>query len=351
MLISMKLSTSLPYAGDIKRAARQVHDLEAAGIDLIWVAEAYGFDAVSVLGYLAGQTETVELGAGILPIYTRTPTLLAMTAAGLDELSDGRFVLGLGASGPQVIEGFHGVPYDRPIARTREIIDICRTVWAREAPLTHDGDAYQVPLPADRGTGLGKPLKIIAHPKRAHIPVHVAALGEKNVAMTAEVADGWLPLFYLPERADAVFGASLAAGAAKRATDLGPLEVTAGGIACVGEPDEAKAALDTYARPMTALYVGGMGAKGRNFYNTLVQRYGYEAEAAEIQDLYLSGQKTEAAAAIPDDLLELTNLCGSPGFVQERLAAYRDAGVTIMNVTPVSPDPVKLVEQLRGWLD
>ena len=240
------------------------------GIDLIWVAEAYGFDAVSVLGYLAGQTETVELGAGILPIYTRTPTLLAMTAAGLDELSDGRFVLGLGASGPQVIEGFHGVPYDRPIARTREIIDICRTVWAREAPLTHDGDAYQVPLPPDRGTGLGKPLKIIAHPKRAHIPVHVAALGEKNVAMTAEVADGWLPLFYLPERADAVFGASLAAGAAKRATDLGPLEVTAGGIACVGEPDEAKAALDTYARPMTALYVGGMGAKGRNFYNTLV---------------------------------------------------------------------------------
>ena len=346
----MKLSTSLPYAGNIKQAMRQVHDLESAGLDLVWIAEAYGFDAVSLLGYLAAQTETVELGAGILPIYTRTPTLLAMTAAGLDELSDGRFVLGLGASGPQVIEGFHGVPYDRPIARDREIIDICRTVWAREAPLTYSGAAYQVPLPPEQGTGLGKPLKIIAHPKRAHIPVHVAALGEKNVALAAEVADGWLPLFYLPERADTVFGESIAAGTAKRAAELGPLDITAGGIVCIGEPDETKAALDTFARPVTALYVGGMGAKGRNFYNTLVQRYGYEAEAAEIQDLYLSGQKAEAAAAIPDDLLELTNLCGSPGFVQERLAAYREAGVTIMNVTPIGPDPVKLVEQLKGWM-
>jgi F420-dependent oxidoreductase-like protein len=346
----MKLSTSLPYAGNVKQAMRQVQDLESAGLDLVWIAEAYGFDAVSLLGYLAAQTETVELGAGILPIYTRTPTLLAMTAAGLDELSDGRFVLGLGASGPQVIEGFHGVPYDRPIARTREIIDICRTVWAREAPLTYSGAAYQVPLPPERGTGLGKPLKIIAHPKRAHIPVHVAALGEKNVALAAEVADGWLPLFYLPERADAVFGASLDAGASRRAADLGPLDVTAGGIVCIGEPDETRAALDTFARPVTALYVGGMGAKGRNFYNTLVQRYGYEAAAAEIQDLYLSGQKAEAAAAIPDDLLELTNLCGSPGFVKERLAAYREAGVTIMNVTPIGADPVKLIEQLKGWM-
>jgi F420-dependent oxidoreductase-like protein len=349
MLDSMKLSTSLPYAGNIKEAVRQVHDLESAGVDLVWVAEAYGFDGVSVLGYLAAATETVGLGAGILPIYSRTPTLLAMTAAGLDELSDGRFVLGIGASGPQVIEGFHGVPYDRPLTRTREIIEICRTVWAREAPLTHDGAAYHVPLPPGEGTGLGKPLKIITHPKRARIPIHVAALGEKNVALAAEVADGWLPLFYLPERAGAVFGASLATGASKRAADLGPLEITAGGIACIGEPDEVKGALDALARPMTALYVGGMGAKGRNFYNTLVQRYGYEAKAAEIQDLYLSGKKAEAAAAIPDDLLELTNLCGSPGFVRERIAAYREAGVTVMNVTPIGPDPVKVVEQLKSW--
>jgi F420-dependent oxidoreductase-like protein len=345
----MRLSTSLPYAGNIKDAVARVRDLAAAGIDLVWVAEAYGFDAVSVLGYLAAQTETVELGSGILPIYTRTPTLMAMTAAGLDELSDGRFVLGLGASGPQVVEGFHGVPYDRPVGRTREIVEICRAVWAREAPLTHAGAAYQVPLPAGEGTGLGKPLKIITHPKRAHIPVHIAALGEKNVALSAEIADGWLPFLFLPDRSDAVFGPALAAGRAKRAPELGPLDIVAGGFVAIGEPDEAKAALDTYARPMAALYVGGMGAKGHNFYNTLAQRYGYEAEAAEVQDLYLSGKKVEAAAAVPDDFLELTNLCGPPGFVQERIAAFRDAGVTTLNVTPVGPDPVRIVEQLKAW--
>ena len=345
----MRLSTSLPYAGNIKDAVARVRDLASAGIDLVWVAEAYGFDAVSVLGYLAAQTETLELGSGILPIYTRTPTLMAMTAAGLDELSDGRFVLGLGASGPQVVEGFHGVPYDRPVARTREIVEICRAVWAREAPLTHDGAAYQVPLPAGEGTGLGKPLKIITHPKRAHIPVHIAALGEKNVALSAEIADGWLPFLFLPDRSDAVFGPALAAGREKRAPDLGPLDIVAGGVVAIGEPDEAKAALDTYARPMAALYVGGMGAKGHNFYNTLAQRYGYEAEAAEVQDLYLSGKKVEAAAAVPDDFLELTNLCGPPGFVQERIAAFRDAGVTTLNVTPVGPDPVRVVEQLKAW--
>jgi F420-dependent oxidoreductase-like protein len=346
----VEIATTLPYAGNIKQAMRQMHDLESAGLDLVWVAEAYGFDAVSLLGYLAAVTETVKLGSGILPIYTRTPTLTAMTAAGLDELSDGRFVLGLGASGPQVVEGFHGVPYDRPIGRTREIVEICRTVWAREAPLVHDGAAYHVPLPAGQGTGLGKPLKIIAHPKRARIPVHIAALGEKNVALAAEIADGWLPFLFLPDRAPAVFGDALAAGQAKRAADLGPLDIAAGGVACIGDADEARAAIDEYARPMAALYIGGMGAKGQNFYNSLVQRYGYEAEAAVVQDLYLAGKKAEAAAAVPDDLLERINLCGPPGFVQERIAAFREAGVTILNVIPVGPEPAKVVEQLKTWV-
>jgi F420-dependent oxidoreductase-like protein len=339
----------LPYAGDIKRAARQVHDLEAAGIDLIWVAEAYGFDAVSVLGYLAGQTETVELGAGILPIYTRTPTLLAMTAAGLDELSDGRFVLGLGASGPQVIEGFHGVPYDRPLQRTREIIEVCRTVWAREAPLTHDGAVFHIPLPEGQGTGLGKALKIINHPVRPRIPIWVASLGEKNVAMTAEVADGWLPIFFVPEKVKEVFGPSLAEGTARRDPSLGSLQIAAGGLFAIG--DEADVApLRELSRPMLALYIGGMGAKGRNFYNALARRYGYEREAEEIQDLYLAGKKNEAAAKVPAELLEATTLCGPEGYLKERIAALAEAGITHLNVTPVGSDPVAMVERLRSWV-
>jgi len=337
------------YAGGFKESARQVSDLEKAGLDLVWVAEAYGFDGVSLMGYLAALTDRIQIGAGILPLYTRTPTLLAMTAAGVDALSDGRFVLGLGASGPQVIEGFHGVPYDKPLARTREIVDICRKVWAREERLTNDGPLYPLPLPEGRGTGLGKPLKIIAHPVRPRIPIYVAALGEKNVELTAEVADGWLPLFFLPERAKEVFGASLDAGAPKRSAELGPLEICAGGIACIGEPAETKAVLDMAARPIAALYIGGMGAKGKNFYNALVQRYGYEAEAAEIQELYLAGKKEEAAAKVPDELLELTNLCGSPGFVQERIAAFAEAGVTVLNITPVGADPVTITEQLKAW--
>jgi F420-dependent oxidoreductase-like protein len=341
----------LSYAGGFKESARRVADLERAGLDLVWVAEAYGFDAVSLMGYLAALTERVQIGSGILPLYTRTPTLLAMTAAGVDALSDGRCVLGLGASGPQVIEGWHGVPYDKPLARTREIVEICRKVWAREDRLTHPGPLYPLPLPEGQGTGLGKPLKSIAHPVRSRIPVYVAALGTKNVELTAEIADGWLPLFFLPEKVADVFGPSLGAGAERRSADLAPLEICAGGLAFVGEPEEAKRVLDTFARPMAALYIGGMGAKGRNFYNALVQRYGYEAEAAEIEELYLDGKKDEAAALVPDELLERTNLCGSPGFVKERIAAFREAGATVLNVTPASPDPVGLIEQLRGWVD
>jgi F420-dependent oxidoreductase-like protein len=341
----------LSYAGGFKESARRVADLERAGLDLVWIAEAYGFDGVSLMGYVAAVTERVQIGSGILPLYSRTPTLLAMTAAGVDALSDGRFVLGVGASGPQVIEGWHGVAYDKPLARTREIVDICRKVWAREDRLTNDGPLYPLPLPEGQGTGLGKPLKIIAHPVRPRIPIYNAALGEKNVALTAEICDGWLPLFFLPEKVKDVFGPSLDAGAAKRSPDLGPLDICAGGIAFVGEKDEAKGVLDMFARPTAALYIGGMGAKGRNFYNALVTRYGYEAEAAEIQDLYLAGKKAEAAALVPDELLELTNLCGPASFVQERIAAFREAGVTVLNVTPASPDPVALTEQLKSWIE
>jgi F420-dependent oxidoreductase-like protein len=343
----MRLSTQLNYAGGIKEAAEQVIAMEQGGLDQIWVAEAYSFDAVSTMGYLAARTERVEIASGILPIYTRTPTLLAMTAAGLDNLSDGRAILGLGASGPQVIEGFHGVPYDKPLGRTREIIDVCRQVWKRQR-VVHDGASYHIPLPEGQGTGLGKPLKLINHPVRNEIPIYVASLGPKNVAMTAEKADGWLPLFYIPEKANDVWGDDLAAGAAKRDPELGPLEVVAGGLLAIGDGQEG---VREFSRPMTALYVGGMGAKGRNFYNDLVKRYGYEAEAEAIQDLYLDGQKDEAAALVPEELLASTSLCGSEGYIKERLAAYKESGVTVLNITPVGPDPVKMVEQVKGWIE
>src|SRR3546814_274737 len=342
----MQLSSQLSYSDGFQESADQVVAYEQAGLDMVWVAEAYGYDAVSQMGYLAAKTSTVKIASGILPIYTRTPTLLAMSAAGIDALSDGRCILGLGASGPQVIEGFHGVKYDRPLGRTREIIEICRQVWQR-GRVVHDGKGYKLARPEDQGTALGKALKMITHPVRSSIPIYVASLGPKNVEMTAELADGWLPLFYLPEKASDVWGADLAAGAAKRSADLGPLEIVAGGLLSVGEGAEA---MREMSRPMVALYVGGMGAKGKNFYNDLVCRYGFEEEAAKIQDLYLDGKKKEAAELVPDALLEAMTLCGSEGYVKERIAAYKESGVTVLNVTPIGPDPVKLIEQVKTWV-
>jgi F420-dependent oxidoreductase-like protein len=343
----MKLSTSVAYTGDPKKAARRAKDLESAGIDMIWVAELYSFDAISILGYLAAHTERAELATGILPIYSRTPTLTAMTAAGMDAVSEGRFVLGLGTSGPQVIEGWHGVPFDKPLTRTREIIDICRLVWKRER-VVYDGDAYTLPLPPEQGTGLGKPLKIVNHPVRDDIPIYVASLGPKNVQMTAELADGWLPLFFHPEKAKDVWGPDLEVGLKARDPSRPPLEVVAGGTVSICDADTATK-IRNYGRPMTALYVGGMGARGRNFYNDLFRRYGYEQEATEIQDLYLDGKKDEAAAVVPAEFLTQTALVGDEGFVRDRIAAYKDAGVTRLSVNPVSDDPLKLVEQIKAW--
>ncbi|HEX3426818.1 MAG TPA: LLM class F420-dependent oxidoreductase [Acidimicrobiales bacterium] len=341
----MKLAVPLSYAASVKEAADQAVAFEKAGADIVWVAEAYGFDAPTQMGYLAARTERIQIGSGILPIYSRTPALLAQTAAGLDALSGGRAILGLGASGPQVIEGWHGVPYDRPLERTREIIGICRRVWRREV-LTNDG-LYPLPLPAGQGTGLGKPLKLLTHPVRPSIPIWVAALGPKNVEMTAQIADGWLPILYMPELAGRVWGEALSKGAANRAADLGALEVCAGGLVAVGDGVEG---IRDFARPSVALYVGGMGARGRNFYNTLVQRYGFEAEAARVQDLYLDGKKEEAAAAVPAELLEKTSLVGSEGYVRERIAAFKESGVTVLNVIPVDADPARLIERLKEWL-
>ena len=344
----MKLSMTLNYTGDPRAAAAQAADLERAGIDVGWVAELYSFDAVSILGYLAAKTETMELGSGILPIYSRTPTLTAMTAAGLDAVSDGRFILGIGASGPQVIEGWHGVPYDRPVGRQRELIEICRKVWRREV-VVHDGPSYQLPLPPDQGTGLGKPLKLINHPKRADIPVYIASLGPSNVAVTAEVADGWIPVFFHPGKARLVWGDTLAKGAAKRDPSLGPLEVVAGGTLAICDEHQAAKIRDG-ARATVALYVGGMGSRDQNFYNNLFCQYGYAEEAAQIQDLYLAGRKDEAMAAVPQEFLDATALVGDEGWVRDRVQAYAEAGVTRLQLTPVAGDPLATIEKVKSWL-
>jgi F420-dependent oxidoreductase-like protein len=330
----MRIGMGLNYAGGFKETVEELADFEKAGLDIVFVPEAYSFDAVSQMGYIAAKTERLEIASGILPFYSRTPTLLAMTAAGMDYVSDGRFTLGIGASGPQVIEGFHGVPYTAPLGRTREIIEICRTVWRRER-LQHQGRYYTMPLPEGQGTGLGKPLKIINRPVRADIPILVAAIGPKNVEMTAEVADAWEPIFYVPEKAGEVWGAALAAGKARRDPSLGELDVVGQASLAIG--DDVQDLLE-FGRPMAALYIGGMGARGTNFYNDLCRRYGWEKEAKEIQDLYLDGKKDEAAAKVPRELLEKMSLIGPEGHVRERLSAMKESGITTLNVTPIAGD-------------
>jgi F420-dependent oxidoreductase-like protein len=346
----MRIGLGINYAGGFKEVAAEVADLERAGLDIVFVPEAYSYDAVSALGYLAASTERVELASGILQLYTRTPTLTAMTAAGLDYVSDGRFTLGLGASGPQVIEGFHGVRYDAPIARTREVIEICRQVWRREK-LQYQGEYYEIPLPAGKGTGLGKSLKLINKPVRERIPILIAALGPKNVELAAELAEGWQPIFFLPEKAQDVWGEALAAGKANRDPALGDLEVFAGPTLAIGENIEP---LREIVKPHLALYIGGMGAKGKNFYHTLATSYGYGPQADRIQELYLAGDKEAAAKAVPDELVRDVSLIGTPGFVKERVAAFREAGVTTLNVVPIAgtaAERVKLIETLRGLVD
>ncbi len=342
----MKLFHPLMYAGNPREAADQVSALEQAGLDGVWVAEAYGFDGPTLMGYLAAKTERVEIGSGILNIYSRTPAALLQTVAGLDNVSEGRAILGLGASGPQVIEGFHGVPYDKPLARTREIVDLVRRGLRRER-LTNEG-LYPLPLTREQGaaTGLGKPLKILTRPERDRVPIFIAALTPKSVEQTAEIADGWMPHLFHPERAGQVWGEALAAGRAKRLPGLAPLQVSAGGMLAIGEGPETKELLDL-VRPLFALYVGGMGARGKNFYNDVAKAFGYEREAREIQDLYLDGKHRDAAAAVPADWLEAANLVGPASYVAERVDAFREAGVTHLSVSPVGEDPAALVAQVK----
>jgi F420-dependent oxidoreductase-like protein len=344
----VRVGMVINYDGGFSQVVDELGDFEQAGLDIVFVPEAYSFDAVSQLGFIAARTQRLELASGILPIYSRTPALTAMTAAGLDFVSGGRFTLGLGTSGPQVIEGWHGVPYDAPVGRTRELIEICRQVWRRDR-LEYHGRHYT--LPYEGGTGLGKPLKLINHPVRERIPIVIAALGPRNVSLAAELAEGWQPIFYYPEKAAGVWGAALAAGRAKRDAALGELDVIAAAPLAIGEDVTG---LREFARPLLALYIGGMGARGKNFYFDLACNFGYEDEAKRIQDAYLAGRKDEAAAFVPAELLEKTSLIGPASYIAERVAALRESGVTTLNVTPLAPthaERVIAIERMRDIAD
>lgn len=333
----------IDYAGGFAETVELIQEYERNGLQLVAIPEAYSFDAVSQLGFIAAKTENVELMSAILQVYTRTPSLTAMTAAGLDFVSGGRFILGLGVSGPQVIEGFHGVKYDAQLGRTREVIEICRQVWTRE-PLEFRGKQYTIPLTKDDGgSGLGKPLKIINKPVRSRIPISIAALGPKSVTQVAELAEGWQPLFFHPGKARDVWGASLDEGFAKRDPALGELDIQLQIAFFIGEPTPDVIAA---VRNQLALYVGGMGARDKNFYNQLACSYGYETEAKEIQDLYLSGRKAEAAAAVPDDLVDAITLIGDEDAIRRQVQALWDGGVRTLLLNPLAAEADDRVRQL-----
>ncbi len=342
----MKICTTIGFGGDPAALAKQAKDYESAGVDVLWGAEIYGYDLVSTLGYLAGQTTSAQLMTGIVNLYSRSPALLAQTAATIDALSGGRFVLGLGTSGPQVIEGWHGVPFEKPLGRTRDIVDICHKVWSGEK-VSHEGRS--VTLPLDGGTGLGKPLKFMGPTPRPDIPIALATIGPKNVELTAEIADLWQTIHFVPDRFQQVWGDSLAAGTAKRDPGKAPLQIMAGGIVALGEGEHVDLAR-MQARGLIGFYVGGMGARDKNFYNDLFKRYGWEQEAVEIQDLFLDGKRNEAFAAVPEEYIDLSALIGDEGHVRERLEVFREVGVTHLNVEPVGPDPLGTIEKVKAWV-
>jgi F420-dependent oxidoreductase-like protein len=312
-------------------------EADELGYDSVWTAEAWGSDAVSLIAWIGAKTERIGLGTAILQIPSRSPALTAMTAATLDRLSGGRLLLGLGVSGPQVVEGWHGVRYGKPLARTREAVAIVRQVLQREAPLIHDGETYQVPVQG--GTGLGKPLKLMMAPKRANVPIYLAAIGPKNVALAAEIADGWLPIFYAPQHRE-IFRDSL-----NRSPDTFDVAPTVHVV--IGDDiDRCRNAV----KPTLALYIGGMGAKGKNFYNDLARRYGYEDEAAVIQELYLDGKKKDAIAAVPDALVDDVALCGSADRIADKLHEWKDAGVTTLLCTVQDSASLRTMAAIRERL-
>ena len=315
---------------------------EEADFHSVWTAEAYGSDAVTTLTWLAAKTTRINVGTAIMQMTARVPAMTAMTAATLDMLTGGRMLLGIGASGPQVVEGWHGVVYGKPLARTREYVEILRQILKREAPLVHQGEYYQIPVPG--GTGLGKPLKLISHPLRSDIPIYIAAIGPKNVRLAAEIADGWLPVFFSPARI-AIFRESLDEGFARRADARSVEGFDIAPTVSIVMGDDVQACRDA-VKPNLALYVGGMGARGKNFYNDLARRYGYEEAAETIQNLYLAGKKAEAVAAVPDELVDEVALCGPRERIRDQLAAWRESGVKTIICGTTSVDAIRTMAEL-----
>ena len=339
----MKLGLNLAYWGFGITAAdqlRMVKEAEAAGFDSVWAAEAYGSDAATVLAWIAAQTERIRIGSAIFQMPARSPAMTAMTAATLDELSAGRMILGIGPSGPQVAEGWHGQPFGRQLQRTREYVEVLRKALARER-LEYDGEIYKLPLP----DGPGKALKLMIGPVQERIPIYIAAIGPKNTALTGEIADGWIPFLFAAEHV-AELRKPLVEGAARAGRDIddGTFEIAPTVNVCIG--DDIDAARDVM-RPFLALYVGGMGSREKNFYNAIMRRYGFEEAAAEVQDLYLSGKKQEAAEALPAEFIDSVCLVGPAERVRERLAMYRDAGVGTILATIVAPTVDERIGMIR----
>ncbi|MEU4712390.1 LLM class F420-dependent oxidoreductase [Micromonospora purpureochromogenes] len=327
----MKLGYTTGYwsSGPPAGVTEAIAEADRLGFDSVWAAEAYGSDCLTPLAWWGASTSRVRLGTNIMQISARTPTAAAMAALTLDHLSGGRFILGLGASGPQVVEGWYGQPYPRPLARTREYIEIIRTVLARTGPVQYDGDFYQ--LPQRGGTGLGKPLKSTVHPLRTDIPIFLAAEGPKNVALAAEIADGWLPLFFSP-KADGFYRAALAEGFARPGARRGPDEFEIAATVPIVVDDDVERAADRI-RPFVALYVGGMGAKSANFHRDVIARLGYERECDVITEAYLAGNKQEAIAAVPTALVEDIALIGPTAKIKDELQRWRETVITTLLVS------------------
>lgn len=318
---------------------------EDLGFDSVWTAEAYGADAVTPLAWVAARTDRIRIGSAVLQMPARTPGMTAMTASTLDIMSNGRFLLGLGVSGPQVVEGWHGQPYRKPLGMTREYVTILRKMFARDEPVAVDGAHYQLPYVGEDASGLGKPLKLMHKPKNPNLPIYIAAIGPRNVQLTAEIADGWLPVFLSPQRMSEVYGDSLAAGfhLSGEGNKAGRFDIAPTlGALVTDDLDSGRMSM----KPFIALYIGGMGARNKNFYNDLACRYGYAQAAEQIQDLYLSGKKMEATMAVPDELVDELTLVGPKDRIADRLDAWRDAGVTTMIVNTTDIPTMRTLAEL-----
>ena len=341
----MKLALGVGYWGAGMTPDDQlalVKEADRLDYHSVWVAEAYGSDAVTVLTWFAAHTKKIGLASGILQMTARAPAMTAMTAATLDALSGGRMILGLGLSGPQVVEGWYGLPYTKPLQRTREYIEIVREILKREGPLTYDGEVYQLPVPDSQG----KALKLIIHPLRNEIPIYLAAIGPKNVELTGEIADGWLPAFFSPDHMD-LFMPSLESGAERGGRKMDEIEIAPNALVSIG--DDLSVCYDN-ARPLYGLYLGGMGSRKANFYGALATRYGFENAYKEVQDLYLSGDKFGAYQAVPEELIDATALIGPPERIADRAKRYEAAGVTTLIVNPAAgthEDRVKILETMK----